>query len=178
MATPRDPTRASNQRPTAPFLKFPSLQALFFARTDPSRIYRKRGEYLDRPAGVGETVLTIVADRLETLKTAGFGHVVLMNLAVGQSAERYIVSPDMFARRYERRDETLFVDGFAWRKARARGLVQGFLYEGESVRIMAPWGEAMIVEPGDFIARPVDGAETDIYRIERRTFEATYALEP
>lgn len=161
----------------APFLKFPSLQALFLEKADPARVYRKRGEYLARPAGVGESVLTIVAGRLETLKTAEFGDVVLTNLAAGQSAERYVIAADIFAKRYEIGGETLILDGLGWRRARAKGRVHGFFYEGGTVQIMAPWGEAMIVEPGDFIARPIEGAASDLYRIERHTFEATYALE-
>jgi hypothetical protein len=39
---------------------------------------------------------------------------------------------------------------------------------------MAPWNEQMMCVEGDFIARPVPGDESDIYRIEKDTFFMTY----
>ena len=141
----------------------------------PTLRYRKRGTFIARPAEPGETILTIVAGKLETLAGAEWGDVVLMNVEVGSSVERYLIKAAMFDKRYERTGRTLSTDGHCWMVVSARGQVDAFRYDGPPIAFEAPWGEDMLLEAGDWLARPTDGAQDDIYRIERRAFEQTYS---
>lgn len=134
--------------------------------------YRKSGTFLARFADCDETILTIVAGQLETLKRATWGDVVLINIAVGQQAERYIISGDKFRERYIVSDETMFMEGRGWKKVSAAGWCHAWEYDGESLIFTAPWGEDMILSRGDYLAST---GGSDIYRIERKAFLATYA---
>ena len=49
-----------------------------------------------------------------------------------------------------------------------------FCYHGETIEFVAPWGEKMLCEDGDYIASPPNGSPDDIYRIEKETFAQTY----
>lgn len=139
-------------------------------------VWKKSGVFLFRPAEDGEAILTIVAGKLETLSKANGESVILINLTIGGSAERYIVNRDKFNSRYDVQDETIRMDGNTWQYATAKGEVNGFYYNGDKpFHFDAPWGEEMLVEKGDFIARPVGGGTADIYRIEKDTFADTYA---
>lgn len=139
--------------------------------------YQKRGRFLFRRADPGETVLTIVSGRLETMKTAGDSDIVLRNIEIGSSAECYIISKEKFDERYRLADmRTVTIDGKHWDVADAKGQVDAAEYAGdEEIHFTAPWGEPMVLSNGDFLARPVNGSEEDIYRIERSTFEMTYS---
>lgn len=152
------------------------ILAIFEAGTKAS--YRKRGSFLARPAAPGETVLTIVAGKLETLAATGWGDVVVMNIEIGSAVERYIVGAEMFAKRYERTGRTIYTDGFSWEMANAKGKVEAFRYEGPPITFEAPWGEDMLMEAGDWLAHATGGRPDDIYRIERKAFEGTYSEEP
>jgi hypothetical protein len=143
----------------------------------PARTYQKRGTFIARYAEPGETILTIVAGRLETLAGAEWGDVVLMNIEVGSSVERYLIKPAMFDKRYDRTDRTIVTDGHSWMVVKAKGRVDAFRYEGPSIVFEAPWGEDMILQDGDWLARPTEGAADDIYRIEREAFAQTYSEE-
>ena len=46
------------------------------------------------------------------------------------------------------------------------------LYSGEPVTFKAPWGEDMIIKPGDYLVK--DPANTGYYRIAKVEFEKTY----
>jgi len=46
------------------------------------------------------------------------------------------------------------------------------LYTGEPVTFKAPWGEDMIIKPGDYLVK--DPANTGYYRIAKVEFEKTY----
>ncbi len=141
------------------------------------RPFQKRGTFLARPAAPGETVLTIVAGKLETLAATGWGDVVVMNIEIGSSVERYIVGAEMFAKRYERTGKTMFTDGFSWEMANAKGKVEAFRYDGPPIVFEAPWGEDMLMEAGDWLAHATGGKPDDVYRIERDAFERTYSPE-
>jgi hypothetical protein len=64
-------------------------------------------------------------------------------------------------------------DAEGFRQYPANGSCHAFEYEGQAFAFEAPWGERMIVNPGDYIATPTIGSD-DIYRIERNAFLATY----
>jgi hypothetical protein len=140
------------------------------------KTYQKRGTFLARYAEPDETILTIVAGKLETLAAAKWGDVVVMNIEIGSSVERYLVAKDMFEKRYELTERTITTDGHSWMLVNAKGRVRAWQYEGPSVTFEAPWGESMLLEEGDWIASPVGGEPDDIYRIEREAFAGTYRL--
>jgi len=52
--------------------------------------------------------------------------------------------------------------------------VEAFCYHGKTIEFVAPWGEKMLCEDGDYIARPLGGSPEDIYRIEKQIFNQTY----
>lgn len=140
--------------------------------------YQKRGKFLYRLAVPGETVLTIVSGKLETMKTASNDHhaseVVIRNIQLGSSAETYIISGEKFKERYRMVNQEFRIDGHLWNLAEARGVVSAAQYDGEAFSFMAPWGEEMVCLPGDWLATPVPGDPGDLYRIENETFEQTY----
>jgi hypothetical protein len=138
--------------------------------------YKKKGKFLFRKAAEGETVLTVVSGKLETMKVAGIGDIVLRNIEVGSSAETYIVQHETFLKRYDVASAQIaVVDGVEWGFANAKGVIQAAEYTGgDEIRFEAPWGEEMILQKGDFLANPVGGQPEDIYRIERATFDQTY----
>ena len=137
--------------------------------------FKKRGRFLVRPAREGETILTIVAGKLETIKKAKKKDVVIRNIEVGSSAETYIIDEEKMKLRYILTPEAHTVDGVDWVVALAQGRVEAFMYlEPEPITFEAPWGEDMICYFEDFIARPIPGEPRDIYRIERATFDQTY----
>lgn len=158
------------------------LRNWFEERLESNKVYQKVGLYLYRFAEPGETILTMVAGQLETIKTVPFesdfgSEVILRNILIGSAAETYIVSRDKFASRYDTETESVYMDGRMWKKAMAKGKCQGFYYYGPNFKLIAPWGEEMLVQDGDFVARPVPGNENDIYRIEKDAFAQTYHLE-
>jgi hypothetical protein len=179
-----------------------ALQVIF--EGCPRKLYKKRGHYLFRPAIGGETVLTVVAGKLETFKRSNPGDIVLRNIEIGSSAETYMVPDTTFYKRYnllsskgrvsweelKKKSDSAgcdhmmawvdmaglshWVDGQKWYEAEAVGQVEAFPYVGEPIQFQAPWSELMMCVEGDFIARPVPGDVGDIYRIEKDTFYLTY----
>ena len=136
--------------------------------------FQKKGRFLCRKAVEGETVLTIVGGKLETIKKASKDEVVLRNIEIGSSAETYIIEENKFTKRYDLTDKYHNIDNLPWTEAIAKGKVDAFCYHGKLIEITAPWGETMLCNEGDYIARPIDGDEKDIYRIEKNTFIQTY----
>lgn len=139
--------------------------------------YKKKGKFIFREAVAGETVLTIVSGKLETIKTAGAGECVMRNIMIGSSAETYIIPRETFIKRYKIDSDRYLIDGLEWTGCSAEGRVNAFEYKGETISFKAPWGEDMLCEEGDYIANPIGGAQSDIYRIERQTFLDTYGAE-
>jgi hypothetical protein len=157
------------------YLSKAEIKAIFDAHA--KQVYQKKGTFLARYAEPGETILTIVAGRLETLAAAEWGDVILMNIVVGSFAERYKVPQETFIKRYDTTEQTIVTDGHSWMMVKAKGKVNAFQYFGPSVQFEAPWGEMMDLQNGDWLGNPVGGSEDDIYRIERETFEKTYGAE-
>lgn len=149
------------------------IKALFKANRD-GITYKKSGKFLYRLAKLNETILTVVSGKLETMKEAKSGDVVLINIEIGSSAERYIVDNETFHVRYSTKSTEYFLDGQTWFLALARGELHGFFYVGETIKFDAPWGEEMLLEDGDFLGRPVGDNEDDIYRVEKDAFNNTY----
>jgi hypothetical protein len=136
--------------------------------------FKKKGLFLYRLAIEGETILTIVIGKLETIKQAQSNEVVLRNIELGSSAETYIINRKIFDKRYDITDKKHIIDGQTWIVCVAKGQIETFCYSGETIKFMAPWNEQMICEQDDWIARPLGGDKLDIYRIEKNTFAQTY----
>ncbi len=150
-----------------------------FAATDSHAVYQKQGEFLVRPAMPGETVITLVSGKVETLVGAKKGDWVVQNVMVGTSAERYIPPGEKFHERYDVSDKVLILEGSSWFMATAKGQITGGFYNGHTVSFEAPWGADMLLENGDFLGTPfpLDDPD-DIYRVARQEFIATYGTKP
>ena len=135
--------------------------------------FKKVGRVICRPVVPGETIITIVAGKVETLKKATDDSYIIKNIEPGAAAEQYIISGDSFRKRYELKGEVHAIDGQRWEVALPTGECEGFVYEGETITFMAPWGEKMLCENGDQIVRRPDKHD-DIYRIEKGEFARTY----
>lgn len=150
-------------------------QDYFESHLDEVRQYKKFGNVYFRPAGLDETVMTLVSGRLETIKKAKFGEVVIKNLELGSSAEQYIMgTKEKFMDRYDPSDQTVFVDGNNWGIARAKGELDGVIYRGERFIFNAPWGEDMEVLDGDVIGKLPTEDSSQVYRIDADSMQKTY----
>jgi tellurite resistance-related uncharacterized protein len=153
------------------------IVALFDENKDNVKRYKKQGKFIFRNAIPNETVLTIVAGKLETMKTAGENEKVLRNIQIDSSAECYIIPEKTFNDRYDVLNTFYTIDGQQWQVAIANGLADGFEYLGdEDLHFYAPWGEEMFCKKHDFIVNAVNTTPDNIYRIERATFDQTYKL--
>jgi len=131
------------------------------------RTYRKSAIVAIRPAIAGEIIETWLEGERETVNTARPGDYVVR----GVNGEHYIITSGTLAKRYGPPMTEPDAEGF--RQYTATGSCHAFEYEGQAFTFVAPWGEEMIVNPGDYIATPAIGS-SDIYRIERNAFLATY----
>jgi hypothetical protein len=93
---------------------------LFLENESKLKHYKKRGRFIFREGIIGETVLTIVAGKLETMKTISEPSKVLRNIEVGSSAETYIISVETFTKRYDELRQSYLIDGITWGSANIR----------------------------------------------------------
>jgi len=107
----------------------------------------------------GVKVRTVTSDGLETVNTANKGDVVMS----GPSGEKYVVKGSKFGKLYTRNP-----DGTVIPEQSPRMVAR---YDGPESTIKAPWGEEMVVKPGDYIVKEADGK---FYRIAKKEYEATY----
>ena len=132
--------------------------------------YRKNGEFRATRVSVATPVETILADgRKETRNIAAPGDFVV----AGPGGERYVVKPEVFAARYERK----------------RGAGDVYLARGEIIAVANPlgrpicfwasWGEAQTGAADCMIADMFDPATRKRagrpYIIGRAEFEKTYS---
>lgn len=147
--------------------------------SDLKKRYKKKGRFIYRAAIENETILTMVSGELETIATAGKDDIIIKNIELGSSAETYILTKANFIARYDITEKTYFIDNSIWTETFAKGECIAFEYKPQnpehSLEFKAPWGEMMLCKNGDFLAQPVPGKYTDIYRIERKTFLQTYS---
>lgn len=104
-------------------------------------------------------IVTSIDGQVETINHANIGDYILS----GPKGENYVLTPEKFFKRY------VVKDGLA----KAIGSTYAKEYKGESFNFVAPWGEDMICNNGDYLATTVVGSD-DIYRIEREVFHQTY----
>lgn len=107
-----------------------------------------------------QRVVTITSDGKETENTAAQGDVILS----GPSSETYVIKATKFAKLYQGKlGETVIPEQNPRQVAR---------YTGEqTVTFMAPWGESMVLKPGDYLVRDGDAG---YYRIAQKEYEETY----
>jgi hypothetical protein len=142
--------------------------------------YKKNAKVLWRKPLPGETIITTCGGKVETIRTIlpgeDYSLIVVMNIQVGTSAERYVIDKEKFYSRYILCDRSYSVDGHRWELARGKGEVDGFCYPGDiPFAFVAPWGEDMLLCKGDMLVRTI-GSEDDIYRIARNEFDMTYDI--
>jgi hypothetical protein len=136
-------------------------------RADKVRLYRKNAKADIRPAITGESIATVIDGEQETVNTAHTGDFVVR----GAKGERYIIKPKALAERYG--PPLTGPNDEGYRVYSAKGKLYAFRYEGEPFKFIAPWGEQMIANPGDYIGTNALGSG-GYYRVEKNAFAATY----
>jgi PGDYG protein len=134
------------------------------------KLYRKNGEFQATRVSVATPVETVLADgRKETRNVAAPGDFVV----TGPGGERYVVKPEVFAARYERK-----------RGARDVYFAHGEIIAvpnplGRAIRFLASWGEVQTGAADCMIADMFDPATRkragQPYIIGRAEFEKTYS---
>jgi hypothetical protein len=110
-------------------------------------------------ADTERVVVTTTADGVETTNTAIPGDVIMS----GPSGELYVVKSGKFASLYEGTLGAAVIPNQSPRRVtRYTG--------GTTVVFTAPWGEDMVLKPGDYLVADGEG----FYRIAREEFEKTY----
>jgi hypothetical protein len=131
-----------------------------------------------RPAKAGEIVVTQILgeDKPETRsKPAAEGDKVVRNRCEETGNEEFLVSGEVFAKRYEGPTGPA-ADG--WASYRPRGVdVRYVVVAGKdgAFSFTAPWGEEMIAKPGDAIVQDPDNPK-DTYRVAKAAFACTYEV--
>ena len=131
------------------------------------KIYKKYGLIYAYKADVNEFIETWTQDGLETTNYAKEGDFVVQNLQT-EFQEKYIVSEDMFFKRYKFFYYT--DDGAVYIPT---GKVKATVYFGEDMHFVAKWGRLMVLKHGDYIVTPLPN-EDEVYRIARQEFFETY----
>jgi hypothetical protein len=142
-------------------------------KTGAPQYYIKVGTVEARRAKKGEEIETKVKGETETTNKAGADDVVVK----GASNELYIMAREKFLSRYDGPDLTEDFEEYS-----ATGSCYATEWTGEKTQFEAAWGEAMVINPGDYLCSPnLDGLgddnEFDVYRIEKDTFSNTYQKE-
>jgi len=106
-------------------------------------------------------VVTITADGKETENTAVPGDIIMS----GPSGEKYVVKAAKFEKLYAKQDDgTVIPEQSPRQVARYTGK--------DEVTFTAPWGEQMVLKPGDYLVKDGEG----YYRVAKKEYEATYNL--
>lgn len=107
-----------------------------------------------------QPVVTITSDGKETQNVAGEGDIIMS----GPSKENYVVKSAKFPKLYQGE-----VGQTVMPEQNPRMVA---LYTGkEPVTFTAPWGESMVLKPGDYLVK--DG-DQGYYRIAKVEYEQTY----
>lgn len=107
-------------------------------------------------------VVTVTSDGKETQSTAAPGDIIMS----GPSGENYVVKAAKFPKLYQEDiNQTVIPE---------QGPRLVALYPGpDTVEFMAPWGESMVLKPGDYLVKDGDAG---YYRIAKVEYEQTYEL--
>jgi hypothetical protein len=105
-------------------------------------------------------VVTMTADGKETQNTAEPNDVVMS----GPSREQYVIKSAKFPKLYQGQ-----IGGPVNPEQGPRNVA---IYNGqEQVNFTAPWGENMVLKPGDYLVKEAEGK---YYRIAKQEYEKTY----
>jgi hypothetical protein len=103
---------------------------------------------------------TITSDGKETTNTAEAGDIMLS----GPSQENYVIKGAKFGKLYQGEIGSTVVPEQSPR--------QVAVYTApDAVQFTAPWGESMVIKPGDYLVRDGDAG---YYRIAKAEYEQTY----
>lgn len=102
---------------------------------------------------------TYVGDKKETRNTAEKNDIIMS----GPSGEQYIIQGKKF--------DKLYTGGVGNTVTPEQGPRTVARYKGDPMSFTAPWGEQMIIKPGDWLVK--DG-DRGYYRIAKKEFEQTY----
>ncbi|QJT71152.1 hypothetical protein GR11A_00115 [Vibrio phage vB_VcorM_GR11A] len=127
--------------------------------------YSKFGTVRARLARKGDVVITEIDGVKETENRAKSSDVVV----TGVKGEQYLVDIRKFKERY-RGPKLTYTD----QVYNAVGETYAARWTGAPLKFTASWGEAMIIEPGDYLCSTTQQASGDLYRIERSAFKESY----
>ncbi len=131
--------------------------------------YQKFAVVQARKAIIDEHIITVIDGIIETGNKVIEPSVIIKGLY----DEEYILSLPLFEKRYQ--ILTLLADDYTtYQSYQAIGTCMAYQYQGDSLYFMAPWGNTMIVENGDYLATNKD--TIGIYRIEEVIFKKSYKL--
>ena len=133
-----------------------------------ARIFKKQGRVEARQAAATESVTTTLASgKEETVNSANPGDFIVTN----PSGERYVISAEKFAARYEATSEPGVYDAKGYCRAISNPFVQ-------PIEIQASWGSPQQGDDDCLIADTCDATgklSGEPYLIERQAFKDTYA---
>jgi hypothetical protein len=110
-----------------------------------------------------QVVETYTSDGKETTNTAHKGDFIFS----GPSGELYVLKPSKVQKVY-----TGSIGGTLTPEQSNRSVT---LYNGPEINFTAPWGESMVLKPGDYLVKEQDNS--GYYRIAKKEFEQTYELQ-
>jgi len=105
-------------------------------------------------------VTTVTSDGKETQNTADSGDIVMS----GPSGEKYVIKSAKFPKLYSGQ-----IGGPIHPEQSPRNV--GIYYGSAPITFTAPWGESMVLKPGDYLVKEDEGK---YYRIAKKEYEATY----
>ncbi len=155
------------------------MLAKFIPMLRRAKHYKKTTKVLARVANAEEDIRSITASGVETTNVAQPGDWIMENQT--EAREQYVVKPEKFIERYEydkKVDDT-------WDQYHSRGFVLAIQVDAEELNkfalthpfhFEAPWREAQIFHPDDFLVCPPDFSE--VYRIGNKEFLETYKRYP
>jgi hypothetical protein len=111
-------------------------------------------------------VVTKINGVKETTNSAKRGDVIF----TGPLGEQYVVGPSKFISLYN------VQEGIATPRPLPRMVAKmtKFLLHNKPLEFMAPWGESMLLAPGDYLVQDPSGKGH--YRIEKKAFALTYKV--
>lgn len=112
-------------------------------------------------------VKTIINNKVETSTTANKGDVII----VGPYKEAYTMKMRKFLQLYDIQRNIAIPKPLPRNVAHVSKKIFQSLGIKKPISFKAPWGEKMIIEPGDYLVKEKEGS---YYRIEKNAFKRTY----
>lgn len=141
-------------------------QLTFLPTTKRKLVYQFVDSIEDMPAmsysiaTAQQPITTTTNDGKETQNTAEPNDIVIS----GPSREMYVLKPAKFSKNYQGK-----IGGPVYPEQNLRYVA---LYTGSMpINFLAPWGESMVLKPGDYLVKEAEGK---YYRIAKKEYEDTY----